>query len=317
VDFQATYGDGMKLNRLSIITVDYASRYNIGNYHLNEALARRFKEHKYFFLEKGFKQKKNEEYFKASDLIFINRPLRKTKHLTIEGDTFRNLNFTNYVAPVVLFDTDSQALKMQERVKYIKRIGVNYLALGNNDFRVAIHRGALPEVDTFYFHFGVNTEHFKNFGNRVREIPSGFIGSYRNHYYPNRLQMVDRFKHRMGDRFFWKRMIKKEYVHYLNNMGIFVTANDLDMGFFMKHLESMSCGCMLLAEYTPLFEKLGFIDGEDLVTWTTLDDCEQKLMYYLAYDEPRKVIAKNGEKKARTFTWESRVSYLLDRIKDG
>lgn len=307
----------MKLDRVAIITVDYASRYNIGNYHLNEVLEKRFKECKYFFLEKGFKQKPNEEYFRESDLIFINRPLRKTKHMTVEGDTYRNLNFRDYATPVALFDTDTSTLNMKERVKYIKSIGVNYLALGNNDYRLQEHQEMLPDVDSFYFHFGVNTKHFRNFENRLREIPAGFIGAYRNYHYPNRKAMVERFRHRVGDRFFWKRMIKEEYVHYLNNMKIFVTANDRHKGFFMKHLESMACGCMLLAEYTPLFEKLGFVDGEDLVTWANLDDCEQKLLYYLTYDTPRKAIAMSGERKARTFTWKSRITYLLDRISNG
>jgi len=307
----------MKFNRLSIITVDYENRYNVGNYHLNEALAKRFKECKYFFLEKGFKQKKSEDYFKSSDLIFINRPLRKTKQLSVEGDTYRGLNYRNYTTPIVLFDTDSSTLKMKERVKHLRNIGVNFLALGNNDYRVEEHRKEVPEVDTFYFHFGINIEHFRNFNNRVREIQSGFIGAYRNYHYPNRMEMVERFRHRVGDRFFWKRMIKEEYVYYLNNMRIFVTANDRHKGFFMKHLESMACGCMLLAEHTPLFEKLGFVDGEDLVTWNTLDDCEQKLLYYMTYSNVREAIAKSGEKKARTFTWDSRVDYLLSRIKNG
>lgn len=305
----------MEFNKLTIVTRDYRNRYNVGNYHLNVELECRFDETVYLFLEEGFKQKKHEKDFEESDLIFINRPLRKTKRSDVEGNTYKNLDLRWCSTPVLLWDTDSQALSIKKRKKIVKGIGVDFLALGNNNFRVQEHRDCMPDVHTFYFPFGVNTNHFYNY-RQERTIASGFIGSYRNYHYPGRKEVVEWFKMRMGDRFFWQRMVKEKYVQYLNDINIFVLANDRDEGFFMKHLETMCCGCMLLAEYTPLLDKFGFVEGYHLVTWQSLYECEEKLLYYLAFPEQCREIAARGEEAARRHTWSSRVDKLLE-ILDG
>ena len=100
-------------DKLAIITVDYANRYNIGNYHLNAELSSRFKETKYFFLEKGFDL--NSNYFKECDFIFINRPLRKTKRADIEGQYFKEIRFGRLNIPVVIYDTDTTMLTIKQR----------------------------------------------------------------------------------------------------------------------------------------------------------------------------------------------------------
>lgn len=297
-----------KKDRLAIVTIDYANRYNVGNFHLNEELSSRFKETKYFFMEKGFKL--DHPYFSDCDLIFINRPLRKVKHMSLEGETYKNLNFKNSKVPVLLFDTDTQMLKMTERERILPEMGITHIALGNNDQRVENHKKIVPYA--MWFPFGVNPYHFFNFNLRVRQLQSGFIGSYRNLYYGPRRDLVVSFMHKLGDRFFWKRMEHKEYVSYLNNIRIFILANDNDAGFFMKHLETMICGCMLLCQYTPLLEKLEFINNEHLMVWNTIMECEEKVLYHLSYHDERNRIAKNGEEEVKKrHTWKHRVDKLI------
>ena len=120
----------------------------------------------------------------------------------------------------------------------------------------------------------------------------------------------------MGDRFFWRRMIKEEYTQYLNRMKVFVLANDSDKGFFMKHLETMACGCLLLAEYTPLLDTLGFVDEEHLLVWYNLRECENKALYYLAHDEERLRITSQAKEKVKECTWQYKVDELLDWVCD-
>ena len=294
-------------SKLAIITVPYHLRYNIGNFHLNDELARRFDQVEYFNLKEDFDT--DADNFKDFDMIFINRPLRKVNHAK-EGKIYNRLDFNSSKVPVVLFDTDTTMLKMKERIRILKKIGVDYLLLGNNDNRLEKHRKGLPNTKCEWFPFGVNTKHFYDY-KEERTIPYGFIGSFRNHHYPKRRELVNHFNHRLGDRFFFKRMIKEEYVDYLNKIKIFVTANDLDAGFFMKHLEVMACGCMLLAEYTPLLTRVGFIDGHDFISWTTISECEMLALHYGTYDEEREIVARHGQSEARKHTWKKRVDWMM------
>lgn len=300
--------------RLAIITIDYANRYNVGNFHLNVELASHFKETRYFFMERGIKL--NHPYFSQCDLIFINRPLRKIKHSSLEGATYRALDFRDYGIPILLFDTDTQMLSMKERIVALNKMGVTHIALGNNDKRVEDHKEIVQYA--MWFPFGFNPQYFFNHNLKVRQLQSGFIGSYRNLYYGPRKELVVEFIHRLGDRFFWKRMEHVEYVNYLNNIRIFVLANDNDAGFFMKHLETMACGCMLLCQYTPLLEKLGFVNNEHLMWWNTISECEDKVLYHLAYHDERNRIAKNGEEEVKSkHTWTHRVNKLISWLETG
>jgi len=297
-------------DRLSIITIDYANRYNIGNYHLNAELASNFKEVRYYFLENGFSL--DDPFLLSSDMIFINRPLRKTIQRTVEGETYRKLNFKSIDGIVVLFDTDPQVLSIKERAKVIDNIGVDLLLLGNNDARVVEHNRFFGgRILCKWLPFGVNLDHFYDMGIE-RDIVSGFIGSYRNYYYGKRKEMVEYLREKLGNRFFWKRMIKEEYLLFLNRIKLFVLANDLTGGFFMKHLESMASGCLLVAEYTPLLERLGFVPSEDLIVWNTLQECEQAILYYAVYEGNRGQIIENAKKKIKEHhTWAHRVKWLL------
>ena len=250
---------------------------------------------------------------KECDFIFINRPLRKTKRADIEGQYFKEIRFGRLNIPVVIYDTDTTMLTIKQRRKVIESIGASHVVLANNDIRVKEHVEAMPTVECRWIPFGVNPEHYVCYNMDVRDIPSAFIGSYRNNHYKMRRALVEYLAHRMGDRFFFKRMIKEEYVLYLNRTKVFVIANDEHAGFFMKHLEAMACKSMVLAQYTPLFNKLGFVDGKHLVVWETLLDCEKLLLYYMNYDENRIGIAENGyELATKEHTWRHRVDEIIE-----
>lgn len=305
-------------NQLAIITMDYAVRKNIGNFHFNEALAKRFDRVHYFFMESGyFNPRDHKDYFKNCDMIFINRPLRKLHHKSIEGEVYRSLNFKNSDAVIVLYDTDTSALDIEFRCQSVAKLGVDYLALGNNDYRVKDHQIRLGrDVDCFYLPFGVNISYFKDLMKR-RNLNVGFSGNTNLNYYPKRKDMIAHFSSRFSD-FHKSNVSGGKYVDFLNRLKVFVVANDTKSGFFMKHLESMACGCLLVAEHTPLFSKLGFRHKKHLITWTSLQDAENHVVNYLNNTKFRLGITARGKKLVHEkHTWDHRVETLLERVTNG
>lgn len=105
------------------------------------------------------------------------------------------------------------------------------------------------------------------------------------------------------------------YADLLNRHKVFVSAGDVSGGFFMKNLEAMACGCLLIAQYSPCFEKLGFVHGKHLLLWNSFSDLVDLTRRYLDDHEARARIAREGRKLvASKHTWDSRVDALLKEL---
>ncbi len=82
-------------------------------------------------------------------------------------------------------------------------------------------------------------------------------------------------------------------------------------GIPLRALDVMGCGGFLLSSYQPeLYEY--FVDGQECVMYTSLEDAVAKAEFYLVNDDLRKQIAAAGlERIKNDFRYEDRIDILL------
>lgn len=57
-----------------------------------------------------------------------------------------------------------------------------------------------------------------------------------------------------------------------------------------------------------------FRDGRDLVTFTSLEEAVEKILYYLASEDELQIIADQGHETVRPHTWDNRVDTILEGV---
>ena len=122
-----------------------------------------------------------------------------------------------------------------------------------------------------------------------------------------------------------KRMLPNvEYcgsVNYLNEMPQVFRASKINLcpvikanksGVPLRALDVMGSGGFLLSSYQPeLYEY--FVDGQECVMYTSLEDAIEKAAFYLRNDDLRKAISGAArEKIQRNFAYEDRIRVLLN-----
>jgi len=296
------------------ITPNYEKRYNIGNHHFKEELGRRFGNT--VFYGPGYKwyndKRQLEEVVKKFDpdvllLMFPTRMIERREPLAL-------LKYQNFVGPKIIFDTDAQS-SIWPRCKFINKIDADCLFLGNNYQYINDHKKLLDvNCDVYWSPFGVNENYFKIIRAK-RYRPFGFLGCTNEIWYSDRIHMVAVMKRCFGAKFHFtpsNRIQRENYVKFLNETNIFVSAGDRAKGFFMKYLEAMACGCMLLSQYTPAFDRLGFIDGVHLKIYKDFSEMVDLAKYYLLEFDEREKIAEQGRNFVlRKNTWKHRVDRIL------
>lgn len=86
------------------------------------------------------------------------------------------------------------------------------------------------------------------------------------------------------------------YIFHNSKININITSKSIESGIPLRIFDILSCGGFCLTNYQPEVVEL-FEDGEELVTYTDMDDLMRKVTYYLEHDEERKRIALNGHRK--------------------
>lgn len=101
------------------------------------------------------------------------------------------------------------------------------------------------------------------------------------------------------------------YVFKLNKINLNVSLKCIQSGIPLRALDIMGSGGFLLSNYQPELAE-SFVDGEEVVMYTSLEDAVAKCAYYLEHEEERLQIAKRGyEKVCREFGYESRLQAML------
>lgn len=85
-------------------------------------------------------------------------------------------------------------------------------------------------------------------------------------------------------------------IYARDGINLNVTSKTIESGIPLRVLDILSCGGFCLTNYQPEIAEF-FVDGEDLVMYTGMEDLAGKAEYYLCHDEERRRIAANGRKK--------------------
>ena len=109
-------------------------------------------------------------------------------------------------------------------------------------------------------------------------------------------------------------------VNYLEEMPQVFRASKINLcpvlkanksGIPLRALDIMGCGGFLLSSYQPELAEY-FLDGQECVMYTSLEDAIEKAEFYLREDDLRKQIAEAGKARIKeAFRYENRIEELL------
>jgi hypothetical protein len=129
-----------------------------------------------------------------------------------------------------------------------------------------------------------------------------------------------------GDRPQWMRSMSKfnikqdglvignSMVKAINSYKIHFNRNVAD-DINYRTFETAGCKTFLITNYTPGLEKL-FKIGEEIETYDTMDDLNEKIEFYLNNESKRKEIEEAGYKRSKSeHTYFERAKTLVDIIK--
>lgn len=88
------------------------------------------------------------------------------------------------------------------------------------------------------------------------------------------------------------------YVFHNSKININITSKTIQSGIPLRVFDILSCGGFCITNYQPEIAEY-FIDGEELVMYTSMEDLIEKVEYYLNHEEEREQIAQNGYKKLK------------------
>lgn len=119
------------------------------------------------------------------------------------------------------------------------------------------------------------------------------------------------------------RVNYKGYVDYKTEMPLVfrnskinlnITLRSITSGIPLRALDIMACGGFLLSNYQPELAE-NFVDGEELVLYTGMEDLLWKVDYYLKHKEEREKIAKAGYKKIiNEFSYQKKLKQLFSLL---
>lgn len=119
--------------------------------------------------------------------------------------------------------------------------------------------------------------HLKNLG-KDRAIQLGFVGRIKNKIYKERQMFLQILQENRGLSLS-KTDPGEEYLHALNDINIFVSADIGLLEYMAKNFEAMGCGCVVLAKRQGGEEesKLGLIHMENIVLYDNYDDAARSI----------------------------------------
>ena len=141
--------------------------------------------------------------------------------------------------------------------------------------------------------FGANTNMYKKDKNAIKDIDvSAFYGANES-IYPLRKKIVWMIQDM--DVVFWsKRIFFDNAIDIIHRSKICIDCNFRFKFVNPRITETLSCGSFLLTDWCDDLDKLGYIDGHHLVSFDSLDDLKDKILYYLENEDEREEIALNG-----------------------
>lgn len=105
-------------------------------------------------------------------------------------------------------------------------------------------------------------------------------------------------------------------VFHASRINLNMTMRPIETGLSLRVWDVLGCGGFLLTNYQAEIPEY-FEIGRDLETYSSMEELEEKIRYYLSHDDERIEIAVNGyEKTAGHHTYELRIAEMI-RILSG
>lgn len=96
-----------------------------------------------------------------------------------------------------------------------------------------------------------------------------------------------------------------------SKINLNITLRSIHSGIPLRVLDIMACGGFVLTNWQPEIEEY-FAEDEEIVTFRSMEECLNKITYYLSHDEERIRIAAAGQKKVREiFSYQAGLARLF------
>ena len=88
------------------------------------------------------------------------------------------------------------------------------------------------------------------------------------------------------------------YIFHNSKINLNITSKTIESGIPPRVFDILSCGGFCLTNYQPEIAEY-FVNGEDLVMYSSMEDLAIKVAYYLEHEDEREQIARNGYEKLK------------------
>lgn len=110
--------------------------------------------------------------------------------------------------------------------------------------------------------------------------------------------------------------IEMPKIFHLSKINLNITSKTIQTGLPQRFWDVLGAGGFLLSNMQAELPEY-LIPGEDVETYASFSECEDKITYYLEHEEERKQIAKNGYEKVRKlYTYEHRIQQMEQILKE-
>ena len=101
-------------------------------------------------------------------------------------------------------------------------------------------------------------------------------------------------------------------IYHLSKINLNVTMKPIQSGVPLRVFDVLGVGGFLITNYQPEIMEY-FEDGKDLVVYNSINDLQEKIIYYLDHEEERKIIAQNGYEKVRSnFAYDNLLRLMFE-----
>ncbi|WDE99123.1 glycosyltransferase [Lentisphaera profundi] len=149
-----------------------------------------------------------------------------------------------------------------------------------------------------------------------RDIELAFLGSLQAGVYKYRREFLEELAKK--EPILIKRTDSgQEYLEMLNRIKFFISPDIPFKEYMIKNFEAMACGCVLFTWNNGEIEnkELGFIDMENVVLYTSIDELQTKLNLLRKNDDLSMNIAANGQKLVEAHhTWEHSADKIIEQL---
>lgn len=96
-----------------------------------------------------------------------------------------------------------------------------------------------------------------------------------------------------------------------SKINLNITLRSIQTGIPLRVMDILGAGGFCISNYQPELEEY-FENGIDIVWYTDIDDLIKKCNYYLAHDDERKEIARNGQRKVeKLFSYQKQLDMII------